>query len=94
MTSIEERLQGLFSSVLLSDSVTRDTDFFQIGDSVKALRLVAEAEKALGVPLPMWALYKYRTIATLADYFASAGAVQPQAGEGPTAGGDYDTGVI
>lgn len=94
MTTIEERLTRLFSSILLIDEVNRDTDFFATGDSVKALRLVAEAENVVGAPLPMWALYKYKTVGGLETYFTTEAAPSGDAAAAQAASEDFDTGVI
>ena len=62
-------LRALFAKVLGVADVAADDDFFaRGGDSVRALRLAGRITAALGVPLPVRAIFDHPTPAGLAEF--------------------------
>ncbi|WGF87873.1 amino acid adenylation domain-containing protein [Marinivivus vitaminiproducens] len=81
---LEQRLAGLWSAVLMRDSIGRDDNFFALGgDSILAIQMVAQARQT-GLPLLPRDLFLHPTLAALAS--AVAGREAQTATRGPAYG--------
>jgi amino acid adenylation domain-containing protein len=67
-TTIEKDLLAIWGGILERDNIGLEDDFFDLGgNSLDALRTVAEIEEKLGVPLTLSAFNRARTIENLAE---------------------------
>jgi non-ribosomal peptide synthetase component F/thioesterase domain-containing protein len=83
-TPAEARIAQIWSEVLGPRYIGVHDDFFQIGGhSLLALRL-ADRLRTLGVDIPVSMLFRYRTVAALADWFGELGLRDAPATTRPT----------
>ncbi|VEN73028.1 hypothetical protein EPICR_100074 [Candidatus Desulfarcum epimagneticum] len=72
---LEKTLAEVWSKVLKIEKIGIHDNFFDLGGhSLLGVRLVAEIEKATGKPLPIKALFKFSTVADMAQAIESGGA--------------------
>jgi len=65
---VESTLREIWCTVLDTDHVERDDNFFGLGgNSLAAIRIVAEIQDAFGIELPLISLFKAPTIAAISD---------------------------
>jgi amino acid adenylation domain-containing protein len=75
---LELQLQLLFERVLKTAPIGVDASFFELGgDSLQALELLVEIEKATGKQLPLGTLYQSSTVETLAREIHTRAADRP-----------------
>ena len=78
-TETEERVARVFEDVLGIDKVGLHDNYFELGgNSLVALQVVAELQKAFEVPLSPIAIFEYPTVSELARHLSPAG-VSPDA---------------
>jgi acyl carrier protein len=82
-------IEELFSDIIGTDDVIADDNFFDIGgNSILALRLIAEIEQRYGVSLALLDVIRAATPRGVAGLIARARAGDPAAsGGGPPAAG-------
>ncbi|MEU5539086.1 AMP-binding protein [Streptomyces sp. NPDC020362] len=65
--SVEQRLLAIWSSILDQDVTSPDADFFELGgQSLRAIKLMAQINNAFGCRLPMSAVFSARTVEAMA----------------------------
>ncbi|MGW0709714.1 amino acid adenylation domain-containing protein [Streptomyces sp. NPDC002643] len=77
--TVEELLCQIWAQVLGRDEVTVDDNFFDLGDSLLAVQVMARIRRALGVDLSVRALFEAPTVARLARVVAVGGDTAPGA---------------
>ncbi|MFJ5309912.1 amino acid adenylation domain-containing protein [Streptomyces sp. NPDC088350] len=66
--SVEQRLLAIWSSTLDQDISSPDADFFEFGgQSLRAIKLMAQINNAFGCRLPMSAVFSAPTVAAMAE---------------------------
>jgi amino acid adenylation domain-containing protein len=66
---MEMQLRLIFRKLLNRDNFDRSTSFFELGgDSLSAIKLALEIEKATGIKIPVNELYRLSSIDTLSSY--------------------------
>ncbi|MEW5351020.1 amino acid adenylation domain-containing protein [Streptomyces sp. 16-176A] len=66
--SVEQRLLAIWSSILDQDISSPDADFFEFGgQSLRAIKLMAQINNAFGLRLPMSAVFSAPTVAAMAE---------------------------
>jgi non-ribosomal peptide synthetase component F/thioesterase domain-containing protein len=72
---VEERVAAVWRRVLGREDIGADDDFFHAGGhSLLAIQVTDGLRRALGVDLPVSVLFRYRTIADLAERLSELGA--------------------
>ncbi|MBD9725900.1 amino acid adenylation domain-containing protein [Streptomyces caniscabiei] len=66
--SVEQRLLALWASVLETDALAPEDDFFESGGhSLRAIKLISLVNNAFGCTLPMSSIFSARTVAAMAS---------------------------
>ncbi|WP_369366456.1 alpha/beta fold hydrolase [Streptomyces sp. CG4] len=66
--SVEQRLLALWASVLETDALAPEDDFFESGGhSLRAIKLISLVNNAFGCKLPMSSIFSARTVAAMAS---------------------------
>ncbi len=74
----EEALCSLYTEILGVPDVGIDDDFFALGGhSLLVTRLISKIRKAFGVEVSIQTVFSARTVAALAEQFATAGPARP-----------------
>jgi acyl carrier protein len=80
----ERTLVEIWKTVLKLDDVGIEADFFSLGGhSLLAASVMSRAAEALGRELPLRALFRSRTIASLAEVFDAKSAAETPSAEAP-----------
>jgi acyl carrier protein len=81
--ALEETLAAAWREVLGVERVGRHDAFFELGGhSVAVARLHARLRQALGREVPVTDLFRFPTIASLAEHLGAAPEAEPRPGEG------------
>jgi acyl carrier protein len=70
----EQQLLDIWAEVLRVERIGIHDDFFELGgDSLVATRLVSRVRRNMDMEIPLAALFKYGTVAAMAEHLAVAG---------------------
>ncbi|WP_157944577.1 phosphopantetheine-binding protein [Mangrovicella endophytica] len=84
ITSTEERVSTIYSEILELASISADDDIFSLGgDSLQAVRIALEIERAFDVSLPIEILEQSSRVSDVARWIDSQTAVNVPAANKP-----------
>ena len=75
--AFERQLTPIWEDVLGVKPIGAEDDFFELGDSLLTLQLLAQIDKRTGRRIPLAILFQGHTIAHLADYLRRQGDAAP-----------------
>ncbi|HEY5326963.1 MAG TPA: amino acid adenylation domain-containing protein, partial [Mucilaginibacter sp.] len=79
-TPVEKNITGVWIELLLLDKIGVDDNFFQLGgNSLLALKTVAQLKQRFGYDVPITKLYQYPTVSGIATLISGISKVAPAA---------------